>query len=133
VVVRRDYPKIPLLVNSFGSELNQVWTNLIDNAIDAMKGKGDLQIRTCREDDNVLVEIVDSGVGIPAEIQSRIFDPFFTTKAVGDGTGLGLDTAYRVIRKHHGSINLSSRPGYTCFRVRLPIKNYQPEDQNRTD
>jgi signal transduction histidine kinase len=131
-IIRKYDPNLPKIF-SYGSELNQVWTNLIDNAIDAMKGKGDLQIRTCQEDDNVLVEIVDNGTGIPAEIQSRIFDPFFTTKPVGDGTGLGLDTVYRIIRKHHGSINLSSRPGYTCFRVRLPIKNYRPEDQNPKD
>ena len=131
-VIRKYDPNLPK-VFSYGSELNQVWTNLIDNAIDAMKGKGDLQIRTCREQDDVLVEIVDNGTGIPAEIQPQIFDPFFTTKAVGDGTGLGLDTVYRIIRKHHGSINVSSHPGYTCFRVRLPIKNYRPEDQNRRD
>ena len=131
-VIRKYDPNLPK-VFSYGSELNQVWTNLIDNAIDAMKGKGDLQILTCREQDDVLVEIVDNGTGIPAEIQPQIFDPFFTTKAVGDGTGLGLDTVYRIIRKHHGSINVSSHPGYTCFRVRLPIKNYRPEDQNRRD
>src|SRR5207248_3994541 len=92
VAVQRDYQKIPLLVNSFGSELNQVWTNLIDNAIDAMSGKGELRVRTCKEDSCVLVEIGDNGPGIPKEIQPRIFEPFFTTKRVGQGTGLGLDT-----------------------------------------
>src|SRR3954468_13569248 len=86
VSVQRDYEKIPLLVNSFGSELNQVWTNLIDNAIDAMNGKGELRVHTCREDSTVLVEIADNGPGIPREIQSRIFEPFFTTKRVGEGT-----------------------------------------------
>lgn len=128
-VIRKYDANLPKIF-SYGSELNQVWTNLIDNAIDAMKGKGDLQIRTCREGEDVMVEIVDSGAGIPTEIQSQIFDPFFTTKAVGDGTGLGLDTVYRIVRKHHGNISFSSKPGYTCFRVRLPIRNFHPEDQH---
>jgi signal transduction histidine kinase len=123
ITVLRDYdpdlPRIP----SYGSELNQVWTNLIDNAADAMKGKGELKIRTMVEGDDVLVEIVDNGEGIPAEIQTRIFEPFFTTKPMGEGTGLGLDTVYRIVRKHRGNVTFASRPGYTCFRVRLPIKN----------
>jgi signal transduction histidine kinase len=121
-VVRNYDPKLPR-IPSYGSELNQVWTNLIDNAADAMKGKGELQIRTCTEGEEVLVEIVDNGPGIPVEIQSRIFDPFFTTKGVGEGTGLGLDTVYRIVRKHHGNISFVSKPGNTCFRVRLPVKN----------
>jgi len=121
VSVERDYQKVPLLVNSFGSELNQVWTNIIDNAIDAMGGKGELRVRTYREDDSVVVEIGDNGPGIPAEVQPRIFEPFFTTKAVGEGTGLGLDTVQRIVRKHRGSIQVHSKPGDTRFQVRLPL------------
>jgi len=121
VAVHRDYQKIPLLVNSFGSELNQVWTNLIDNAIDAMGGKGDLRVRTYREDDCVVVEIGDNGPGIAPEVRPRIFEPFFTTKGVGEGTGLGLDTVQRIVRKHRGNIQVDSKPGDTRFQVRLPL------------
>src|ERR1700722_16112866 len=104
VVVERDYQKIPLLVNSFGSELNQVWTNIIDNAIDAMHGEGRLRVRTYREENCVVVEIADNGPGISPEVQPHIFEPFFTTKGVGEGTGLGLDTVQRIVKKHKGSI-----------------------------
>jgi signal transduction histidine kinase len=121
VSVHRDYQKIPLLVNSFGSELNQIWTNLIDNAIDAMGGKGDLRVRTFREDDCVVVEIGDNGPGISPEVQPHIFEPFFTTKGVGEGTGLGLDTVQRIIKKHRGTIQVQSKPGDTRFRVWLPL------------
>jgi signal transduction histidine kinase len=121
VVVKRDYQKIPLLVNSFGSELNQVWTNLIDNAIDAMAGKGELRVRTYREDNCVVVEIGDNGTGISPETKSHIFEPFFTTKGVGDGTGLGLDTVQRIVRKHKGNIQVTSKPGDTRFQVWLPL------------
>ncbi len=121
VVVQRDYEKVPLLVNSFGSELNQVWTNLIDNAIDAMQGKGELRVRTYRQDNCVVVEIADNGPGVPPEIQQRIFEPFFTTKGVGEGTGLGLDTVQRIVRKHRGSVQMKSKPGDTCFQVWLPL------------
>lgn len=120
VAVRRDYHPVPLLVNSYGSELNQVWTNIIDNAVDAMHGEGELRINTYPEGDCAVVEIGDSGPGIPPEIQSRIFEPFFTTKGVGEGTGLGLDTTLRIVRKHRGSINVISVPGNTRFQVRLP-------------
>ena len=113
----RDLPKI----RARGGELNQVWTNLIDNAIDAMSGKGELRIRTARELDYALVEIRDNGTGIPPEIQSRIFEPFFTTKGVGEGTGLGLETAYRIVRNHRGEITFKSKPGDTRFEVRLPL------------
>jgi len=123
VTVHRQYPDRPLLVSSFGSELNQVWTNLIDNASDAMDGKGDLDVRAFQDDDCVVVEIGDSGSGIPAEVQPRIFEPFFTTKGVGQGTGLGLDTVHRIVRKHKGSISFTSRPGRTVFQVRLPMSN----------
>ncbi len=121
VVVQRDYQRIPLLVNSFGSELNQVWTNIIDNAIDAMGGKGELRVRTYREDSCVVVEIADNGPGISPEVKAHIFEPFFTTKAVGEGTGLGLDTVQRIVRKHRGSILVNSKPGDTRFQVRLPL------------
>jgi signal transduction histidine kinase len=121
VVVQRDYQPVPLLVNSFGSELNQVWTNIIDNAIDAMHGKGELRVRTYRSGDCVVVEIGDNGPGIPDEVQPHIFEPFFTTKGVGEGTGLGLDTVQRIVKKHRGNIQVSSKPGDTRFQVWLPL------------
>ena len=121
VIVRRDYDSDLPRVCAFGSELNQVWTNLIDNALDAMGAKGELRIRTARELNGILVEIGDNGPGIPPEIQPRIFDPFFTTKGVGEGTGLGLDTARRIVRNHHGSIRVESKPGDTRFQVHLPL------------
>jgi signal transduction histidine kinase len=122
VEVVRDYDRgLPKICAQAG-ELNQVWTNLIDNAIDAMGGKGTLTVRTAREHDCVLVEIGDAGPGIPAELQRRIFEPFFTTKDVGHGTGLGLDISYRiVVRRHHGDIRVESQPGDTRFQVLLPI------------
>jgi signal transduction histidine kinase len=121
VTVQRDYQPVPLLVNSFGSELNQVWTNLIDNAIDAMNGKGQLRVRTYRDDGCVVVEIGDNGPGISPEIKPHIFEPFFTTKAVGEGTGLGLDSVQRIVRKHSGNIQVNSKPGDTRFQVWLPL------------
>jgi len=121
VIVQRDYHRVPLLVNSFGSELNQVWTNIIDNAIDAMSGKGELRVRTYRDDGCVVVEIGDNGPGISPEIKPHIFEPFFTTKAVGEGTGLGLDTVQRIVKKHRGNIQVSSKPGDTRFQVWLPL------------
>ena len=125
IVVERDYESIPLLVNSFGSELNQVWTNLIDNAIDAMKGKGHLRLRTFREDGCVVVEIGDDGPGITPEVEAHIFEPFFTTKKVGEGTGLGLDTVQRIIRRHQGNVQVESKPGDTRFQIYLPLSNPQ--------
>ena len=121
VVVQRVYEPIPLLVNSFGSELNLVWTNIIDNAIGAMGGKGELRVRTYREDSCVVVEIADNGPGILPEIKPHIFEPFFTTKGVGEGTGLGLDTVQRIVKKHRGNIQVTSKPGDTRFEVRLPL------------
>lgn len=120
-VVRNYAPDLPRMM-VFGSELNQVWTNLIDNAIDAMPAEGGrLQVSTKREPVDVLIEIRDNGAGIPPEARSRIFDPFFTTKPVGEGTGLGLDTSMRIVRKHHGHLRFESKPGATCFQVRLPL------------
>src|SRR5580658_4496561 len=121
VAVQRDYQGVPLLVDSFGSELNQVWTNIIDNAIDAMHGKGELRVRTYSSDGCAVVEITDNGPGIPAEVQPHIFEPFFTTKGVGEGTGLGLDTVQRIVKKHRGNIQVSSKPGETRFQVWLPL------------
>ena len=100
-----------------------MWTNLIDNAIDAMSGKGELRLRTYRDDGCVVIEIADTGTGISPEIKSHIFEPFFTTQGVGEGTGLGLDTVQRIVRKHKGSIQVNSKPGDTRFQVSLPIAN----------
>jgi signal transduction histidine kinase len=119
-VVRDFDPDLPKVM-AYGSELNQVWTNLIDNAADAMKDNGKLTLRTVRENDYVLVEIVDNGPGIPPEVQSRVFEPFFTTKGVGQGTGLGLDVVQRIVRKARGLVTLKSVPGDTRFQIRLPI------------
>jgi signal transduction histidine kinase len=122
ITVLRDYaPNLPKVMSS-GSELNQVWTNLIDNAADAMKSNGKLTIRTARENNFVLVEIADNGAGIPPEALSRIFDPFFTTKGVGEGTGLGLDVVSRIIKNVGGHISVTSVPGDTRFQVRIPIQ-----------
>jgi signal transduction histidine kinase len=120
-VIREYASNLPKVMSS-GSELNQVWTNLIDNAADAMKSDGKLTIRTARENDFVLVEIADNGAGIPPEALSRIFDPFFTTKGVGEGTGLGLDVVSRIIKNVGGHISVSSVPGDTRFQVRIPIQ-----------
>jgi signal transduction histidine kinase len=111
-----------------------VWTNLIDNAVSAMDGKGTLTLRTRREDDRVLVEIGDTGPGIPPEIRERIFQPFFTTKPVGEGTGLGLDISWRVVvNRHHGDLTVTSEPGSTWFRVALPISGEQLSDDQLAD
>ena len=120
-VVREYAPALPKVMSS-GSELNQVWTNLIDNAADAMKNGGKLTVRTARENDFVLVEIGDNGSGIPPNVLSRIFDPFFTTKGVGEGTGLGLDVVSRIIKNVGGHISVTSVPGDTRFQVRIPIQ-----------
>ena len=130
VVVQRDYQRVPLLVNSFGSELNQVWTNIIDNAIDAMGGKGELRVRTYRDDNCVVVEIGDNGPGISPDVRPHIFEPFFTTKRVGEGTGLGLDTTLRVVKKHRGNIEVSSKPGDTRFQVWLPLAEGPTQDRD---
>jgi len=120
--IKREYaPDLPH-IEAHGSELNQVWTNIIDNAIDAMEGSGELTLRTYSKDGKVVVEIEDTGQGIPPEIQRRIFEPFFTTKPPGIGTGLGLHIAYTIVNNHNGQINVVSRPGMTRFQVSLPVQ-----------
>jgi len=122
ITVTRNYdPDLPKIM-AYGSELNQVWTNLIDNAADAMGENGKLRIRAARENDFIVVEIADSGPGIPADVKSRIFEPFFTTKGVGEGTGLGLDFVYRIVTGMHGHVSVDSVPGDTRFAVRIPIQ-----------
>ena len=122
VKITRDYSADLPHIEAFGSELNQVWTNILDNAIDAMQGQGELTLRTFAKDGKVIVEIQDSGPGIPIEIQQRIFEPFFTTKPPGQGTGLGLHIAYTIVNNHYGQIRVNSEPGKTCFQVTLPIQ-----------
>ena len=129
VNVTREFDKTLPRICAHGSELNQIWTNLIGNAIDAMNGKGELRIRTSRELDTLLVEITDNGPGIPENVKPHIFEPFFTTKGVGEGTGLGLDTVYRIVRSHHGQITFDSRPGRTSFYIRLPLQKPKPATQ----
>ena len=121
IKVIRDYDQNLPRICAFGGELNQIWTNLMANAIEAMHGKGAMRVRTARELDRVIVEIGDSGPGIPPEVMPHIFEPFFTTKGVGEGTGMGLDTVCRIIRNHHGQIQVSSHPGDTRFQVYLPL------------
>ena len=120
IEVKRTYQAASLLVSAVGTELGQVWTNLIENAIDAMPSGGELRLRTFREDNCVVVEIGDSGSGIPAEIRPYIFDPFFTTKGVGQGMGLGLNTVQTIIRKLGGNIQITSQAGDTRFQIWLP-------------
>jgi len=121
VTVIREYDRTLPRVCAHGSELNQVWTNLIDNAVDAMGGKGELRIRTSRAGNCVQVEIIDNGPGIPPEVKAHLFEPFFTTKGVGEGTGLGLDTVNRIVMQHHGHVRVETRPGETNFQVSVPI------------
>jgi signal transduction histidine kinase len=124
--VRREYgtdlPHIP----AYAGELNQVWTNLLDNAAAALGGQGEIVIRTARDGGRVVVEVCDTGPGIPQEVQQRLFEPFFTTKPPGAGTGLGLAITYNIVRKHQGDIQVASKPGQTCFAVRLPVGTAAP-------
>jgi signal transduction histidine kinase len=120
IQVEREYDTRLPKICAFGAELNQVWTNLIANAIDAMPDGGRLRIRTFQDLHDVVVEVQDNGHGIAPDVLPHIFEPFFTTKGVGEGTGLGLDTALRVIRKHRGDIRVQSKPGATTFRVGIP-------------
>jgi signal transduction histidine kinase len=129
VQVVKDYDRTLPDVPVYGAELNQVWTNLIDNALQAMEGEGTLTLRTRRVEDAIQVEICDTGPGIPDDVVGRIFEPFFTTKPFGQGTGLGLDISWRiVVNKHHGDLSVHSVPGDTCFRVRLPLRASEGDD-----
>ena len=119
IEVSKEYADIPPML-CYPDELNQVWTNLVHNAIQAMRGKGSLTIRVTEDRESVLVQCTDSGEGIPEEIQTRIFEPFFTTKSSGEGSGLGLDICRRIVEKHHGRIGVESQPGRTTFSVWLP-------------
>ena len=127
VTLVRAYDRSVPRIMAYGSELNQVWTNLIDNAIHAVNGTGKICVGTCREDDQLVVEIVDNGPGIPPEVQSHLFEPFFTTKPVGAGTGLGLIISHRIVAdRHGGEIEFESHPGETRFKVRLPFDYQRP-------
>ena len=122
IKINRVYDRTLPQIQAYGSELNQVWTNLIDNAIDAIENKGTIKIVTLNESDRLKIQIIDSGTGIPPEIKSRIFEPFFTTKSVGKGSGLGLDNVRRIVEnRHRGAIYLESEPNRTCFTICLPV------------
>jgi signal transduction histidine kinase len=125
VSVRQEYEENLPTVRANGGELNQVWTNLIDNAADAVDGRGNITLRAYARDDRVLVEVVDDGPGIPREAQGRVFEPFYTTKAVGAGSGLGLDVVRRIVVAHGGSVSVRSEPGETRFTVGLPVDSTQ--------
>ena len=145
IEIRREYAKSMPKIQAYGSELNQVWTNLIDNAVDAIGEKGVILIRTSHKDGWVTVEIIDDGPGIPEEIQPKLFTPFFTTKPMGKGTGLGLNISYNIINKHGGKIHLHSKPGNTRFIINVPVDFQQIqkeisehseedwEEENRTE
>jgi signal transduction histidine kinase len=123
VTVCRDYdPDLPR-IEAYGSELNQVWTNIIDNALYAVEDEGEITLKTYQDGRWLVVEISDNGTGITADIQGQIFDPFFTTKPPGSGSGLGLNISHNIItQKHDGVITVDSQPGFTCFQVKLPVK-----------
>jgi len=125
VEVVREYEADLPCISAYASELNQVWTALIENALDAMQDHGRIVLKAKVSADLLLVEVWDNGPGIPAELQDRIFEPFFTTKAPGLGLGLGLDTVMRIVRKHRGYVQVQSAPGATCFQVRLPLQQLQ--------
>jgi signal transduction histidine kinase len=125
VTIQKDYDASLPRVQAFAGDLNQVWTNILDNAISAINGEGTIHINTFREDSWIVVQIKDNGPGIAQDIQGKIFDPFFTTKAPGEGTGLGLNISHNIIvEKHKGKMNLFSRPGETCFEVKIPVINH---------
>ena len=125
VSLRREYKEDLPQIQGRGGELNQVWTNLIDNAIDAVDGRGSITMRAYMEGARVVVEVVDDGPGIAREAQSHIFEPFYTTKEVGAGTGLGLDIVRRIVTGHGGEVSVYSDPGETSFTVRLPLDTTQ--------
>jgi signal transduction histidine kinase len=125
VEVIRDYePNLPP-VSAYGRELNQVWTALIENALDAIQDEGQIRLLVRTAGDMLLIEVWDNGPGIPVELQARIFEPFFTTKAPGSGLGLGLDVVSRIVRMHRGYVTVQSKPGSTCFQIRLPLQTVQ--------
>ncbi|HVW86774.1 MAG TPA: HAMP domain-containing sensor histidine kinase, partial [Bryobacteraceae bacterium] len=129
IEVRRDYDHSLPKILAYAGELNQVWTNLISNAIDAMDGSGVLTISTRRDGPEAVITVADTGPGIPAEIRDRIFEPFFTSKPAGQGTGLGLEIARRiVVNRHQGQITVESRPGDTRFEIRIPIEQRQDHE-----
>lgn len=120
--VQRDYDRDLPAVPAYAAELNQVWTNLIDNAADAMGGRGALRLRTFRDGDHAVVEVADEGPGIPAEIRDRVYDAFVTTKSAGAGSGLGLENARRIVeRRHGGELSFTTGQSGTTFTVRLPL------------
>lgn len=125
VEVVRDYQDDLPRISAYGSELNQVWMALIENALDAIEEKGTIRLSCHVSGEMMLIEVWDNGPGIPDQVKDRIFEPFFTTKAPGKGLGLGLDTAMRVVRKHRGFLSVESKPGKTCFQVRLPLEQLQ--------
>ena len=132
ITVRRDYCTYLPHIEAYGSELNQVWTNIIDNAVAAMDGQGEITVRTHYEGSWITIEIEDNGPGIPQEIQNKIFDPFFTTKAPGEGTGLGLNISHNIIvQKHQGLITVDSQPGRTCFQIKLPVNQEEGDGSNQ--
>ena len=120
ITVHREYGADVPRIQAYGSELNQVWTNIIDNAIDAMDGQGEITIRTRYDDQWIVVELEDNGPGIPEAVLPHIFDPFYTTKAPGKGTGMGLNISHNIVQKHRGRVDVYSQPGQTRFEVRLP-------------
>jgi signal transduction histidine kinase len=128
ITVHRDYCAYLPRIEAYGSELNQVWTNIIDNGVAAMDGQGIITIRTHYEGNWITIEIEDNGPGIPEQVQSKIFDPFFTTKAPGEGTGLGLNISHNIIvQKHKGELTVDSQPGRTCFQIKLPVDQEKEE------
>jgi signal transduction histidine kinase len=133
IEVVRDYGADVPRIDAYAGELNQVWTNLIDNAVGAMDGAGTLRVSTRAERDVIVVEIGDSGPGMPPAVATRAFEAFYTTKEVGEGTGLGLDIARRiVVDRHGGTISIDSRPGDTVLRVRIPVRAHDPQPRTAT-
>jgi signal transduction histidine kinase len=131
IQVKKNYCDDLPAVEVYVGELNQVWTNIIDNAIYAVPKSGEIIIETWCDKKNVTIKIADNGTGIPKEILSRVFDPFFTTKKVGQGTGIGLDIVKNVISKHHGEIKVNSTPGNTEFCIKLPVSQKSPNEENK--
>jgi signal transduction histidine kinase len=128
ITVQKDFDESLPQVQAYGSELNQVWTNIIDNAINAINGQGEIIIKTFQEEGWLVVRITDTGPGIPEEILGKVFDPFFTTKPPGEGTGLGLNISHNIIvQKHKGKISARSGQGETCFEIKLPLENNKIE------